>query len=730
MISTFDFLQEFEELHMKATDFEMNIKKDLKVAVASARCFFEEIIKFLVIQNNVEQYMTYGHCERLKALEDEGVLKEEFSIGIDVCSTSISSYEDLNVIDIAQIKLLHEVLFELSVYIKKDYSTEAFKSEKYSGKLIDMFYGYISENHISDIVKIDGQDKLYGSYLLYQLAKLNDSSKEVIQNSNELDKFKNYLHVERDIQLDLEKKIRELAYSDKSQLILLCGSVGDGKSHLLAYMNENHSEIMDKYRIHNDATESFDPYKSSVETLIELLMPFSDENIHNSTEKIIVAINLGVLNNFLENQFTKENYKELSKFIRDSKIFDEYTLKSNFSRDMLHLISFSDYQMFELNEQGVSSKYFSEIFEKIVDESKDNPFYRAYLNDLDDENNSVIMYNYRLFQQVEIRDSIVDILIRAVIGQKAIFSTRALFNFIYDILVPSNIEEKINLKSVIEITDNLLPNLLFASKDKSSLLKIINKFDPINIRTNKIDLMLIELSNCNNVKSFFRNNFEMNCIDDWVNGLEDLGSFYDLTQQTKNLMIKTLLRFGRLVSSIQNTEEDLIYKEYIKYLYNFNIGNHRELKDLFDQVKRGIFAWRGGPTPNGISLYVYESLDEIRVAQNLRITPNIFNLNLGQEYAENRFKNNITIAFKESNSKKVVSLEIDYSLYVIIRNVLKGQRPSKKDKEHAIKFIEFIDKLIKLSNIGEEILVYDLKDRLTFKLEIDSTFGGFIFEKE
>ena len=52
------------------------------------------------------------------------------------------------------------------------------------------------------------------------------------------------------------------------------GSVGDGKSHLLSYLNKNNKELFQNVYIYNDATESNNPYKTAVETLVEKLRQY------------------------------------------------------------------------------------------------------------------------------------------------------------------------------------------------------------------------------------------------------------------------------------------------------------------------------------------------------------------------------------------------------------------------------------------------------------------------
>ncbi|MGR5981740.1 DNA phosphorothioation-dependent restriction protein DptF [Bacillus cereus] len=97
--------------------------------------------------------------------------------------------------------------------------------------------------------------------------------------------LKKYMHVERKIQTDLERILVKNKELNSSSLILLCGSVGDGKSHLLAYLKENKPELLEGYQIFNDATESFSPNKNAMETLEEILQDFSDQSIGQSNKK-------------------------------------------------------------------------------------------------------------------------------------------------------------------------------------------------------------------------------------------------------------------------------------------------------------------------------------------------------------------------------------------------------------------------------------------------------------
>lgn len=74
------------------------------------------------------------------------------------------------------------------------------------------------------------------------LNRLRKSSSDSIDNVDSFDSFKEYMHVVRNAEEDLKVILREVNASSNKTLILLCGSAGDGKSHLLSYLKNSDSE--------------------------------------------------------------------------------------------------------------------------------------------------------------------------------------------------------------------------------------------------------------------------------------------------------------------------------------------------------------------------------------------------------------------------------------------------------------------------------------------------------
>ena len=137
-----------------------------------------------------------------------------------------------------------------------------------------------------------------------ELSKLRKKSIESVGNVTSFDEFKKYLHVLRPIETELRNLLKKINESNQKTLVLLCGSAGDGKSHLMSYLRHADSEhLLDSFELYNDATESSAPELTFDETLAERLAPFNDENYQiNDHYKMIMAINLGTLNNFIESE--------------------------------------------------------------------------------------------------------------------------------------------------------------------------------------------------------------------------------------------------------------------------------------------------------------------------------------------------------------------------------------------------------------------------------------------
>ena len=154
--------------------------------------------------------------------------------------------------------------------------------------------------------------------LIDELNRLKKSSSDSIDGIGSFDDFKKYMHVSRSVEEDLIEILHKIEVSGKKSLVLLCGSAGDGKSHLLSYL-KNDLRLLDNYVVYNDATESSAPSKTAIETLNEALQEFSDEKLEQPGKNFILAINLGVLSNFVESLYG-DSFKQLREYVINSNI--------------------------------------------------------------------------------------------------------------------------------------------------------------------------------------------------------------------------------------------------------------------------------------------------------------------------------------------------------------------------------------------------------------------------
>lgn len=608
--------------------------------------------------------------------------------------------------------------------------------EKSSGKdenLTDTFREKASDQEdeykmkdVKGSPKIMESHKSKNSSLIELLVRLSESSSEAVEHADKFTSFKKYLHVEREIQKDLEHILISRSKESGPNLILLCGSVGDGKSHLLAYLKDKHPELVGNYTVINDATESDHPSMSSIETLEKSLKAFSDEYYNIKNEKVILAINLGVLHNFINEEHEEYCYSYLEKLIRDSGVFD-HAVNPVYRNKFLDIISFSDYQYFEIGKGYIDSKFYSELLKKITEDDKDNPFYQAYLEDLDRGINTIVHKNYMMLQNKLVRNQIVQLIISIIVKNKLVVSARSFLNFVTNILMPNDLERFENNEEIN--FDYFLPNTLFNGQDKSDLLKVISNEDPIKKRIPEIDKLLIDINSNYSLKSFMSNNkFE----EEAKNLLPIL---WELRGQNNDHFNLVLITFIRTLFLIDLTYSEYLLeknmKKYLSYVYSFNIGEKDAIQEIYKFVKESVNRWQGNI--EGKFVLMNEIASEFKVAQRLKMEPYVSHLIPNKFYSEDikmlkSFTPTLRVIFEVKGVQS--ELNIDYPLFNLLKRLENGYIPTVEDFEASINFVEFINSLMENGEKDNEILI-QFSDKENYLLTKDEFgFGGYIFERK
>lgn len=760
-----------------AYKMEQLLYTDSASAIVKARLFAEEILKEVFRIEKIDTTYISSLYDKILYLSNKDILVKEIQHSFDTIRRSGNkAAHDTLYDDIIVALQLHKEMYKVAVWFYEVYTSEQNNVPPYSQpkpgvdpRLLEMenmmksllekstmpqtpsneeerdtlppvsndvetdaesIENTLEKTQVDKIKEDNEQDintELVGvntnNSLLKEVSRLKDSAKEAIENANEFSGFKEYMHVDRKIQLDLEEVLQNQSQKKEASLILLCGSVGDGKSHLLAFMNKKYPEIMKEYFIHNDATESFSPGKDAMETLEELLNPFSDENIDSANEKIILAINLGVLHNFVNHEHKNTTFFKLKEFVDNSKLFSQ-SIVTNFAIDQFNLFNFTDYHPYEVTAEGPVSEFYQTLLNKLFIEREDNPFYTAYKNDVQRSYRTMLHENYDFLRNKFVQEQVISLVIQSLVKKKLVISTRAFLNFVADILISENLQPLDKLNN-FERLQNAVPSLLFNNIDRSPILKSISYFDPIHNRTSEMDQLIIEL---NTLNEWTKINDEYVKDDTARNWLEYFETNNDLLPELFSEYFEGFIRIVFLTNAhIAKSLQDEAYYAYMLSLYHFNTGDMKKIRVFYERFKDIIYQWKG--TIKKDYVLMSHPFEKYRLGQSFSVKPVVTQIERIEESILYTFKSVITVGYRKENSAEEALLDIDYPLYSLLVKVANGYRPNKSDEDDAIKFTEFLEKVMKFGDKHKELLINFPRENKFYKIKRDD-FGSLVFERE
>ncbi|WP_405266413.1 DNA phosphorothioation-dependent restriction protein DptF [Cellulophaga sp. Ld12] len=578
---------------------------------------------------------------------------------------------------------------------------------------------------------------MFNNEFFFELQKLRESSKNAVAqgNSPSLDYFQKYLHVEREVEKNLSQRIMECSKSSKAELILVCGNVGDGKSHILSHLNNKLKEDIINFKIHNDATESHNPNETSNDTLNRVLEDFKDININKSNKKLILAINLGTLSKFQEEY--EADYKQLFDYVNEQKILEADVIhdSKNDSKSNFHHVNFTDYHMYSLSSEGPKSIIISNLLERIVANSRENPIFAAYENYIEYFEYAEmcpIKYNYEFLMNAENRDIVINLIIQAIVKNKLIVSVRSLLNFFFELIVPINLSwdnlevytSDINKFKESDYLSSIIPNYLFEHPELSSLFNAISKLDPCRHRYEGLDSTLILLINSDDPKVVFSKNINKK-------PLEVLSNRISKDNLTREEITKLFIR----LKYFQRSEEKLklsntYYNQFMSLLYDFNNNKKTAIKEIYKLVEESARRWNGDPKKNNrVVINLGKNQLKYRVLKEFSTEPAFDKKTESNDLHITKFLQEFTLSFKLKKSETPYKIHIDYRLYEILNRILKGYRPNKKDNNNNISFVSLINNFISDgdSNSMLEIDKINIGKPADYVLSIDS-FGEYKFQ--
>ena len=571
-----------------------------------------------------------------------------------------------------------------------------------------------------------------------ELSKLRKLSMESVENTASFDAFKKYLHVLRPVEVELRDLLSKVNAANKKTLILLCGSAGDGKSHLISYLRNADSEhLLDTFELYNDATESSAPQLTSIDTLAEKLAPFNDENYATDDGiKMILAINLGTLNNFIESEKGKA-FSTLKKYVEVNEIFSTYVRPNTYqANSVFQHVSFSDYQVFTLNSTGIGTAYLEELLEKVFRQSEENPFYKAYA-----DNGSCtlcqkcpVRHNFEFLSNPVHQKAVINKIVEVVIKDKAIVSTREILNLLYDILVHPDFDYSMMCKAATSETKYLTkyiqcttPMLMYEFDDISPLINAIRKHDLLRDRQADMDVDMTRFHSLENIYETFMGATAETPYTK-LNDTTKIAVLGGIKPDLKKLVYRFIVRTKEIKGSYPASAQKQLFEEYIQYLYYQHSGNEKKLAKLYDATKKAVLSWDGQFDSD--SICIDDSNEKFWVLEQLLIQPAIYKTQPPSTGEVLRFATALKLRFKNANSAELQTAEIsmDYALFEMISAMREGYRPTVQDKNKHTDFVSFVQRLIEFGNKATRIILIPKDNEHDYKVIFEKNDFGYEFK--
>lgn len=544
--------------------------------------------------------------------------------------------------------------------------------------------------------------------LLNQLKALCHGSQEAVQSGTHFSELDKYLHVNRPIDNEVCDHMDDILRKGGG-ILLLVGSAGDGKSHMISYLKS-----IEKYKdfvFYNDATEGCSPQISAVDTLKFALRDYRNATLNETTSKTVLAVNIGKLQDLVEDDEFREGFAELY-IIADAIANND----AFYSHPSIKVVSFAHRQAFELIldedlDYPVKSDFMAEILSRITQPLLSNPFYKAYLETKATSGthdvHEVIAMNYRLLMHENIRKAIVNLIIESIVRFKLVLTPREFLDFIYCILVPPR-WSKYGRRS--DFFTSQLPSLLF-DPHGGKIQQAISKLDPLKYSS---------LLHDNELSKFYASfEFDRNCINSELLD-HDIVDYYTSTlsqlynassgQSEKNNKGNIAVLIFKLNRLLEYQSYSEAYKKFLKDITGYYASQAAVLREINEMVKMSVPRLYGSyiDEPDfvplnlqGSNYKIFTSLQipdaDIKPREPFNVDyPFIFDMYFNTEW---------------DFDTEQIPLKIDFQLYEHMYELRRGKLSSHFDGEKNLQFSNFVRKLSKFSDAKKSLTIVDSENQ-------------------
>lgn len=526
-------------------------------------------------------------------------------------------------------------------------------------------------------------------YFIDALNILSKSSSYAVSTENDLDRdlaaVKSDLYVTMPIEDDLFNLLNQIA-KDSKKIIFLCGSSGDGKSELLLRAMKQFDQPHIKF--HLDATHSFAPHDTAVDTLNQLFDEFEVGN-----HSLVIGINVGMLGNYAVEAKDPQIGTVLKSYLEEKE-----------GSDGFEFLSFEDYPKFEITKHGYEAEFVAKILKKIT--NPESLLYRTYSNCKENGLKSQekrIFINYGLLCFDEIQKVIIELLLKVRLFRNQFITTRTFLDLIYELVMGDGY-----------IFDNI-----FNSKNNEILDKL-QEFDPVFLKAKLIDRFFISYQ-LKEVSEDF-NDFKKEIFEKFK--LEELNDAHSY------IRLFYLLKSYPLTSSFHKKfEEDFSEKMLENYLqiyrqHEFFDPDPSSVKPLRDYYNNDLLAslrnYINKKSPYlGADQYLIREYSDYQIIANLKFTADLNALKQNPRTVAGTF---FHVHLKVKDCGKI-DFPVDINLFDLLTKLKSGYRPNKNDRSVVIRLNEIVSRILILGNRSKELtfkqIEKDVEREMTFTFEDD-----------
>jgi DNA phosphorothioation-dependent restriction protein DptF len=503
------------------------------------------------------------------------------------------------------------------------------------------------------------------------------STERSTNNQSILDNIKSYLYIQMPIEIAVNKAISSFGANDK-KILFLCGSSGDGKSELLTKAKANFST---RIKFHLDATHSFDPHGTAIQTLDKVFNDFESANT-----PLVVGINAGMLGNYSEEGQNQLIRSKMSSYLNNKNAQD----------DTVIFINFEDYPKFEIGEDGYKCDFAKKLLERIT--QQENNIIRQLIEKEKLQQNDVstlrLIANFELLSLPSIQKVIIDLLFKARLMRDQFLTARALLDFIRELLLGKGY-----------LFDNL-----FAGGDNELANKIEN-FDPAHFRTKEVDRFILayDLGLPDADFETFKNVLNKLGIKNIESGAQYLRLFY-------------LLKYDDFANNYHKSFSDdfneSLIESYIAVYqlhksYTDDSKQKNSLKEFYrDTLISAIRTYINRNAPKlGKKFFLLSDFGDYQIAAPAELTMDSKSISASTTTSSAFFNAHLKLQDKK------FKLPININLLSLLININNGYRPNKHDKNSVILLDELAAEIVQQAKAATEIVITGVGGK--YHLELD-----------